>query len=73
MAKTQASWRPNAEVVSPFTPLWSEHPVPGMGAPDAMLNPGEKVRLLRNHLGFSKVQLSDLRAGWVAYGTVLRQ
>ena len=74
MATTEESWKPNGIVIPPVGAMWTQHPIQGgFEPPIVMLPEGQPVRILRNHLGFTRIQLSDLRTGWVARGTAQKQ
>lgn len=55
---------PEMAVVKDFTPFYSRGPQQIQG-PDASLRTGDRVLLLRKEFGFSYVQLSDGRTGFV--------
>ena len=74
MATTEEAWRPNGIVIPAVGAMWTQHPIQGgFEPPIVMLPEGEPVRILRNHLGFTRIQLSDLRTGWVARGTAQKR
>jgi len=56
---------PEYVIVRDFTPFFRLGPQQG-GGPDASLRPNTRVKLLRKEMGFSLVQLEDLRNGYVA-------
>ena len=69
-ATTRETWRPNGRVIPPAGAMWLQHPIKGGFAPPViLLGEGEPVRILKNHLGFTRIQRSDLQIGWVARGT----
>ncbi|MCP5539016.1 MAG: hypothetical protein H7A53_06885 [Akkermansiaceae bacterium] len=72
-AANPSAWTPNRTVASHLTPFWFGNQPgsgPGTGIPGRILARGEKVRFLRNHLGFAEVQLDDLAVGWVPRGVL---
>lgn len=56
---------PEYVVIRDFTPFYRMGPQQGRG-PDTSLRTGIRVKLLRREMGFSLVQLEDLRTGYVA-------
>ncbi len=55
---------PEYVMIRDFTPFYRLGPM--QGRPDASLPAGTRVKLLRQEMGFSLVQLSDNRTGYVA-------
>ncbi|MEI6278778.1 MAG: hypothetical protein WCQ16_05265 [Verrucomicrobiae bacterium] len=56
---------PEYVIVRDFSPFYRLGPQQGKG-PDASLSTGIRVKLLRREMGFSLVQLEDLRTGYIA-------
>lgn len=56
---------PEYVVIRDYSPFYRLGPQQGRG-PDASLQPGTRVKLLRKEMGFSLVQLEDLRTGYMA-------
>jgi len=56
---------PEYVVIRDFSPFYRMGPQQGRG-PDTSLRAGTRVKLLRREMGFSLVQLEDLRTGYVA-------
>lgn len=56
---------PEYVVIVDFAPFYRLGPQQGRG-PDASLRSGTRVKLLRREMGFSLVQLEDLRTGYMA-------
>gem|GEM_PF-259474 len=56
---------PENVVIHDFSPFYRLGPQQGKG-PDASLRTGTRVKLLRREMGYSLVQLGDLRSGYVA-------
>jgi len=56
---------PEYVVIRDFTPFYRLGPQQARG-PDASLRAGNRVKLLRREMGYSLVQLEDLRTGYVA-------
>ena len=56
---------PEYVVIRDFTPFYRLGPQQGRG-PDTTLRAGTRVKLLRQELGFSLVQIEDSRTGYVA-------
>ncbi len=56
---------PEYVVIRDFTPFYRMGPQQGRG-PDTSLRTGTRVKLLRREMGFSLVQLEDLRTGYIA-------
>lgn len=56
---------PEYVIIRDFTAFYRLGPEQGRGA-DASLRPQTRVKLLRREMGFSLVQLEDLRTGYVA-------
>jgi len=56
---------PEYVVVRDFTPFYRLGPQQSRG-PDTSLRAGDRVKLLRREMGFSLVQLEDLRTGYAA-------
>jgi len=56
---------PEYVVIRDFTPFYRLGPQQGRG-PDTSLHAGDRVKLLRREMGFSLIQLEDLRTGYVA-------
>jgi len=56
---------PEYVVLVDFAPFYRLGPQQGRG-PDASLRSGTRVKLLRREMGFSLVQLEDLRTGYMA-------
>lgn len=55
---------PDYVMIRDYTPFYRLGPM--QGRPDASLPSGTRVKLLRQEMGFSLVQLSDSRTGYVA-------
>jgi hypothetical protein len=56
---------PEYVAIRDFTPFYRLGPQQGRG-PDASLRTGTRVKMLRREMGYSLVQLEDLRTGYVA-------
>ncbi len=56
---------PEYVVIRDFSPFYRMGPQQGRG-PDTSLRTGTRVKLLRREMGFSLVQLEDLRTGYIA-------
>ena len=56
---------PEYVVIRDYSPFYRLAPQQGRG-PDASLHAGDRVKMLRREMGFSLVQLEDLRTGYVA-------
>ena len=56
---------PEYVVIREFAPFYRLGPQQGRG-PDTSLHTGTRVKLLRREMGYSLVQLEDLRSGYVA-------
>jgi len=56
---------PEYVVIRDFSPFYRLGPMQGKG-PDASLRAGTRVKLFRREMGFSLVQLEDLRTGYLA-------
>lgn len=56
---------PEYVVIRDYSPFYRLGPQQGRG-PDASLAPGTRVKLLRKEMGYSLVQLEDLRTGYLA-------
>ena len=56
---------PEYVVIRVFSPFYRMGPQQG-GGPDTSLRAGTRVKLLRREMGFSLVQLQDMRTGYLA-------
>jgi hypothetical protein len=56
---------PEYVAIRDFSPFYRLGPQQGRG-PDATLRTGTRVKMLRKEMGFSLVQMEDLRTGYVA-------
>ncbi len=56
---------PEYVIIRDFSPFYRMGPQQGRG-PDTSLRADARVKLLRREMGFSLVQLEDLRTGYVA-------
>lgn len=56
---------PEYVMIRDFSPFYRMGPQQGRG-PDASLRSGTRVKLLRREMGYSLVQMDDLRTGYVA-------
>ena len=55
---------PEYSIIREFTPFYRLGPM--QARPDAALRAGTRVKMLRQEMGYSLVQLEDLRTGYVA-------